>query len=39
MLLVLDNVEQIPDAAGVIGDLLAEARQLRVLVTSASATP
>ena len=34
MLLVLDNLEQIPDVASFIGDLLAAAPQLSVLATS-----
>src|SRR6185436_5253937 len=35
-LLVLDNVEQIPDAAPLVADLLTSASTLRVLVTSRS---
>jgi len=34
VLLVLDNFEQIVDAAPVVGDLLTSARRLKVLVTS-----
>ena len=34
MLLVLDNLEQLPDAPALVADLLAASRHLRVLVTS-----
>ena len=36
ILLVLDNLEQVTDAAGVIGQLLAGAPELRILATSRS---
>ena len=35
-LLVLDNLEQVPDAAGLVADLLKTATMLRLLVTSRS---
>ena len=34
LLLVLDNFEHLPDAAGVVGDLLAACPELKVLATS-----
>src|SRR5439155_19459854 len=37
LLLVLDNLEQLPDAAPAVADLLAACRELRVLATSRAA--
>jgi predicted ATPase/DNA-binding XRE family transcriptional regulator len=37
MLLVLDNCEQVPDAAPLVADLVTSARSLRVLATSRAA--